>query len=328
VGTFYIFHGEERYLLERCLVSLRSFLCPDGLDSFNYKRFDGRTLSINELDDAINALPFFAERTLIEIHDFDIFKNESKERLSDIFSDLPDYICIVFVYGTVEYKPDGRQKTNKEILSYSSVVEFEMQDQSKLVKWIKRHFLDAGKQISTGDAEYLAFISGGFMASLQGEIEKTAAYSKNEIITRSDIDTVVTPVLDTVAYKLTDALVSGESKRALQVLDELFRMREVPHKLIFSISIKMRQLLAARICIEKKLGESELMRICGLRQNYQARILLNTAKKSTLSDCRDAVVCCSQTALELNSTQEPEERLTELVLNLASGKNKYIQNIV
>jgi len=314
--NFYIFHGEERYLLERSLSNLRALLCPDGLDGFNYKRFEGNALSVDEFADAVNTLPAFADRTLIEIHDFDIFKNDAKPRLNEIFSDLPDYVCIVFVYNAIEYKPDGRLKINKKILKNANVVEFTAQDQDKLINWIKRHFLDAGKTISTSDAEYLAFITGGLMSTLNGEIEKTAAYVNSDNVSRKDIDAVVTPVVETVAYKLTDALAGRDSKKALRLLDELFQMREAPHKLMYSISLKMRQLLAARICIESNLGKARLIEMCGIRHDFQARILLNTAGGTTLHDCRNAVLNCSATALELNSSADPELRMVEFVTKL------------
>ena len=307
-------------MLERSLISLRAFLCPDGLDGFNYKRFEGSMITIDELEDAVNTLPAFADRTLIEIHDFDIFKSILKPRLNEIFSDLPDYVCVVFIYNTIEYKPDGRQKINKEILKHANVIDFVVQSQDKLIKWIRRHFHDAGKSISTSDAEYLAFITGGLMSVLNGEIEKTAAYAKSENVTRTDIDAVVTPALDTVAYKLTDALVSRDNERALRLLDELFQMREVPHKLMYSISLKMRQLLAARVCIESKLDKTVLMGMCGIRHDFQAHTLISTAKKATLADCRDAVLFCSMTAMELNSLSNPESRMIELITKLAFGR--------
>ena len=292
-------------------------LCPDGLDGFNYKRFEGKGLDFDEIEDAVNTFPAFADKTMVEIHDFDLFKSDDKSLLIDLLSDLPDFVCLVFVYGTIEYKPDGRQKINKEILSHINVVDFVVQDQDKLVKWIKRHFADCGKNISTTDAEYLAFITGGLMASLNGEIEKTAAYSKNDSVIRSDIDAVVTPILDTVAYKLTDALVSRENVKALRILDELFQMREAPHKLIYSISMKMRQLLAARVCIETGADKHEFMKICGIRHEFQARILFATAGKTSLNECRDAVLSCCVTASELNSSSDPEDRITELVTKFA-----------
>jgi len=319
VEKLYIFHGEEQYLLGSTLASLRALICPDGLDGFNYKRFEGKSLQIEELNDAINTLPVFAEKTLVEVHDCDIFNYDQRQVLSKIFSELPDYVCVVFVYSTIEYKPDGRQKLTKELLKHINVIEFfiAIQGKDKLISWINRHFMVAGKKINSADAEYLASITGGLMATLNGEIEKIAAFAQSELISRSDIDTVVTPVLDAVSYKLADAIVKREHKRAVLLLDELFRMREAPHKLMYSIALNMRQLLAARICIDNKLGRVEFMEICGIHRDFQARNIMSTAKNTTLTDCRNAVLHCSKTALELNSTSEPESRLIELVVKLA-----------
>jgi len=314
---FYIFHGDERYLLERSLGEIRRRLCPDGLDSFNYKRFDSKNTSIEDLEEAIDTLPAFAERTLVEIHDFDIFRSDIKSDVCEILANLPDYVCIVLIYDTVPYKPDGRTKIDKEILKHAEVIEFAVQEQIDLVKWIKRHFKDARKLISNADAAYLVLITGGFMSSLHSEIEKISAYARGETVTRADIDAVVIPVLDTAAYKLTDALMRGEHISAMRILDELFQMRETPHKIIFNISLKMRQLLAARVCIESKLTKSDLIDMCGIRHEFQARALMDTARKTTLANCRQAVLLCSQTAYELNSAPEPEAHLSELIARLA-----------
>ena len=319
VERCYIFHGPERYLLERGIVDLRSFICPEGTSSFNYRRFEGRTLTAEEFEDAVNTLPMFAEKTLVEIHDFDIFASGHRESMRDILSDLPDYVCVVFSYDTMEFKPDGRVKVNKEILKFASVLEFVVQDSQKLVKWIIRHFRDAKRDISPSDAEYLAFITGGLMTSLHGEIEKVVAFSQTPVVSRADIDAVVTPTLDAVSYKLTDAIVNREHKLAAKLLDELFQMREAPHKLIYSISLKMRQLLVARVCLENKLSKRELMDICSIRHEFQASNLMSTAGKSTLKDVKKKVLACSETALELNSTSEPESRMIELLTKLALG---------
>ena len=317
VGNLYIFHGEERYLLESSITALRKLLCPDGLGSFNYRRYEGAALSLDEFDDAVNTLPVFAERTLIEVFDFDVFGGEYRERMADVFSDLPEYVCIVFVFDTLPFKPDRRRKPDAKILKHADAVEFSVQDKSLLIKWITRHFEDSGKRIGKADAEYLALITGGLMSSLHGEIGKVSAYATGDIITRSDIDMVVTPVLDTVIYKLTDAIISRKNAEALRILDELLRMRESPHKILFSISLKMRQLLAARVWVENGLGRDSFMEMCGIRYDFQAAPLLSTAKKTNLLQCRNAVLACSETAFLLNSSPEPETCLIELLARLA-----------
>ena len=317
IGRFYIFHGDERYLLERSLGEIRRRLCPDGLDGFNYKRFEGKYLAPDELGAAVDALPVMADRTLIEVHDFDIFKSEWAPQLFEMFSDLPDYVCVIFVYDTVAYKPDGRVKLNSEIIKLAESVEFTVQGQDKLVKWIKRHFEDAGKHIGSADAEYLAHITGGHMNALHGEIEKTSAFAKGDTVTRSDIDSVVTPNLDTAAYKLADALLRSNYTGAMKILCELLQMHESAHKLMFSVSLKMRQLLAARVCIESNFDKGALMEICGIRYDFQAKALMDTARKTTLARCRGAVMICAATAYALNSGSQPEACMTELIARLA-----------
>ena len=320
IEKLYIFHGEERYLLEHSLTQIRKTVCPEGLSGFNYRRFEG--ITPDELDDAVNTFPVFAERTLIEIHDCDIFKSEYKERLLEIFSELPDYVCVIFVYGTLAYSPDGRQKINAAIQKLATVVEFTVQEQTKLVKWIARRFEAAGKRITVGDAEYLAFITGGFMSALGGEIEKVAAYASGETVTRADIDAVVTPVLDAVAYKLTDALIRRNYADACSILDELLRMREPAHKLMYGISLKMRELLYARVCIENGLGTDEFMQMCKIRFPFQAKLLMDTARKTTLQNCRRAVLTCADAAYDLNSGADTEQCLAELIARLAFSRRE------
>jgi DNA polymerase-3 subunit delta len=316
-GNFYIFHGDERYLLERSLNAIRKLLCPDGLDSFNYKRFEGKNVFANVLADAIDTVPAFAERTLIEVNDFDIFQSAQKPEINEILADLPDYVCVIIIFDTVEYKPDGRVKLDKAILQYAEVIEFTVQEQHSLIKWIKQHCKDAGKLISSADAGYLVLITGGYMSTLHSEIEKVAAYAQWESVTRADIDTVVTPVPDAVVYKLTDALMRREYAAAMRILDELFQMMETPHKIIYSISLKMRQLLMARVCIESNMNKNALIEICDIKYDFQARSLMDTARKTTLNKCRQAVILCAQTAYELNISTEPKARLIELIAKLA-----------
>ena len=319
VAPFYIFHGGERYLLERSLGELRRYICPDGLDGFNYRRYEGSDVSPGSLSDAINTLPVLSERTLIELNDFDLFADPDKQQFAAALSDLPEYVCVVINYDTIIFKPDRRQNLDKEILSGAQVIEFAVQDQKMLVSWIARHFSAQGKTISKGDAEYLILITGGLMASLQGEIAKVSAYVRGDRVAREDIDAVVTPVLDAVAYRLTDAVIKREHAVAMRILDELLRMREAPQMIIYSISLKMRQLLAARVCLESKLNTNSLMEICGIKHEFQARLLMSTARRTTLAQCREIVYICSETAYALNSEPEPEARLTELLARLASA---------
>lgn len=323
LGSLYIFHGEEKYLLEYYLTQIRKKLVADDFAEFNYKRFEGST-SVDELTAACDMLPAFAERTLIEVRDFDFFKanDETKQKLLDLLADLPEYVCLIFVFDIAEYNPDGRQKIAGFLKKTARIVEFGVQEQSRLIKWIKTHFSEAGKSIDTPTAEYLAFITGGLMTRLNIEIDKVSAYTKDDVITRASIDALVTPVLDAVSWKLTDLIADGDWNAASAVLFDLLSMREPPHKLIYAISLKLRQLMAARLIYESGLGEKSLKELCDIRFDFQARRLMASARKTTLEDCRRSVILSAETAYRMNKGSDAESLLAELLIRLSESKRR------
>ena len=315
----YVFYGEERYLLEHCLSELRKKLVPEGMEEFNHRRFEGRGLTLDTLFEAVDALPVFAERTLVEVHDFELQKlsEEAREELLALLSDLPEYVCLVFVYDTAEFKLDRRVKTNVAIGKLLTVVEFGLQEKADLILWIGKRFRALGKSIDRETAAYLAFISGGLMTRLVTEIEKTAAFSKEERITRADIDAVVTPVLDAVVYRMTDALADRRFDEAAGVLSDLLGMNEAPHKILYSVSVKLRQLLAARVCLDEGKSTEAFMELAGIRYDFQARRTMAAARQLSRAWCVRAVELSAETALRLNSGGTGKECLTDLLLRLA-----------
>ena len=102
------------------------------------------------------------------------------------------------------------------------------------------------------------------MTNLIGEIEKIGAYAKGTQITRADIDAVATPQLDTVVFRMTDAIGAGKFDQAAQVLGELFQMQEPPIKILWSLGRNMRQLYSARLALEKGRGAAYVADLWGL----------------------------------------------------------------
>ena len=197
LGNFYIFCGEEAFLRDYYLAELTKKLSNGPAAEFNVHRFDAASIAPQALLDAVEAMPMMAERTLVRVDDVDLFKlpEGPREQYRGIFEDLPEYVCLVFVYDTVEYKPNGQmRKLSDTIKKRAQVVEFQKPSERELTTWIARHFRAEGKTISDKLAGYLIFLTGGGMTQLEGEIKKISSYASGEEIQRSDIDAVVTPV--------------------------------------------------------------------------------------------------------------------------------------
>ncbi len=188
----YVFHGEEAYLRDHYLGQLRELLLEPGMEAFNLKNLEGKEVDAREIIRAADCLPMMAQHTLVVVKDFDLFKAKEADReaLMEYFADLPEYLCLVFVYDVLAYKPDARTKLAASLKEHGLAVEFSRQEQGKLVNWIARHFKAIGHDIDSEQAKYLIFLCGDLMQNLVSEIDKIGAYAKERRITRSDIDAV------------------------------------------------------------------------------------------------------------------------------------------
>ncbi|NLL39453.1 MAG: DNA polymerase III subunit delta, partial [Clostridiales bacterium] len=304
------------------LDEMKKAVLGDGPADFNLKKLDGGSLEINELREAVEAMPYFAERTYVEVRDYNIYgaSQQDSEELAGILKDIPDYCCLVFVYDTIEFKADKRKKLHKLIEEKVKVVEIPIQKSSSLIGWISRRFAHNGKRISKGTAEFLIHYCGDLMTGLISEIEKISAYCQGEVVTREDIETVAIPVIDTAVFNLTNAISEKNYDRAARVLTELFQMGEPPIFILNIIGGQMRRLYAARLSYENGKNAKYLKALLGLRTDYQARLLMEAARRVSLNWCSDAVCLCAETDFRMKSTRLGEEELLiSLLVSLAKN---------
>lgn len=295
IGCGYLFYGEESYLREYYLGELRKKLVPPGFEEFNYHRAEGKDLTVQVLTEMAEAMPMLAERTLIVVTDFDLFRlnEEQREKLIAFLGDIPPYCCVVFVYDTVEYKPNKTmKKLCKALAERVETVEFRPAESSDLITWIARRFRALGKEIDRQTAEYLIFTCGGLMTGLVPEISKIGAYAKGRVITQKDIDAVADPVLSAEVFKLSDAVLKGNYNEAARILGDLLKMQTEPIMILAALGSQLRRIYTARMAIDSGKDKYWLMELWDMRSDYPAKLLLSAARQATVEWCADAVKMC------------------------------------
>lgn len=320
-GRLYLFHGEEHFLRDHYLQMLQKKLLDGPAAEFNYHRFTQENMRLDLLADAVEAMPMMAERSLVQVDDYDLSRlsEADRDRLTGILSDLPDYCTLVFVFDTVEYKVDGRYKRLKEALDQGLEVEFRHQNQRELTAWIRKHFLAQGKDIGDRQCEYLTFLTGGDMTTLRSEIQKVAAYTSGPVVSDQDIQAVVIPVLDAEIFDLTEAITEGDFEKALQKLRTLLQMQEDPIKLLGAIGGQMRRLFYAKSILQDGKGESgvsEMIKTVSGRPPHPFVVQKTITAARRISDrfCQQAVVLCLETDAKLKSFSGDDQRTLELLL--------------
>ena len=321
----YIFHGEETFLLQHYFGQIKKQLIDELTESFNFHKFTVENFSVQAFANAVDNLPMMAEATLVWVDEIDLFRmpEDERERMIAVFRDIPDYCTVIFTYNTTPWNPDKRlQKLMTAINDTAMIVNFEKQEQRDLVAWIARHFAAEGKRISNYLCVYLIELTGGTMTALAGEISKICAYSEADEIVQTDIDAVVEPVLDAVAFQITNFLSQGQHAAALMKLRQLFKMQQEPVVILGAIGSHYRRLSIAKTLLDNGRPATELQRLCNMKE-YPARKAMTDAGKVSAAFCQKAMTLIVETDYKLKTSGGDGQQLMEILLLQLAQEAKY-----
>ncbi len=317
----YFFHGEEVFLLQHYLQQLRKLLIDELTGTFNFHKLTAEAFTLQDFANAVENLPMMAEHTMVWVDEVDIFKlpEDDREKLVQIFSDIPDYCTVAFTYETTPWKPDKQLKKLREAVEhYGTVVEFPKQEQRDLIAWITRHFATQGKEISTELCSYLIDITGGTMTALGSEILKICAYSDAARITKSDIDAVTEPVLDAVVFQMAGLLGERAYGAALQKLQQLFKMQQEPLSILGTVGNHFRRLSTARILIDNGKQAALLAKLYDKMSDYAANRTMRAARQFSVQFYTRASELVLETDYRIKTSFDDPKRLLEtLIIQLA-----------
>ena len=249
----YLFFGEEGYLKKQYRDKLIQAWNPDG-DTMNYSRFEGKGIDVKEVISLGETMPFFAERRIILMENTGFFKNQCPE-LTEYLNSLPDYLYLLFV----EEEVDKRSKMFKTVKQIGRVVDFSVQDEKTLMRWVLGILKREGKQITQRDMERFLSKTGTDMSNIEKELEKLLCYTMDRsVITGEDIDAVCTTQINNRIFAMVQAVAEQNQKKALDLYYDLLALKEPPMRIMFLIAKQFNQLLQVKELAGKGAQKSEI----------------------------------------------------------------------
>lgn len=321
----YVFYGEEDYLIHSCRKAMKKKLIDPLTEDFNYHRFNQENFTIDGFQEAVEALPMMSETTMVEVTDIHFFGfgETERNRMGEIFGDIPDYCTILFVYDAVEWKPDKRYKKLYTAMDgVCSQVAMNRQSERELIPWIRRQLATGKKVIQDDLARYLILQTGGSMTTLAGELQKLINFTDQEEITRYDIDQVVIPVLEAAIFDITRDIGNRDFDGALQKLRELLQQDIEPIAVNAVIGRQMRQMYTAKVLSEGGKGAFDLATLYGLR-DFAARQVYEQARGYQKQQLREGCRLSAWTDYQMKTSGGSGEHLLEdMVLRMGQMGGK------
>lgn len=284
-NQIYLLYGAEAYLRKQYRDRLKNAIIGD--DNMNYHYYEGKDISIGEVIDQAETLPFFAERRLIILENSGFFKSGG-EQLAEYLSAPSDTTFFLFV----ETEVDKRSRLYKAASSKGCAVEFAIQDENTLKKWILGMVKKENKKISESALNFLLEKTGTDMENIRKETEKLFCYCMDkEAITEADIEEICTKRIGNHIFDMVSAIADKKQKQALELYYELLAQKEPPMRILFLIARQFNLLLQVKELKGKGYQNKAIGEKVGLPGFIAGKYVVQASRFKT-REIRDAVEAC------------------------------------
>ena len=233
----YLLYGDEPFLVGSYKKKLREAIT--GGDTMNFNYFEGKNPDVKEIISLADTMPFFAVRRLILVDGSGFFKS-AQEELAAYLPQMPDTTCLVFAESEV----DKRNRLYKRVKELGYAAELNKQDTAQLMRWAAGILGRDGRKISRPVMEYFLERTGDDMENIRMEQEKLVCYTMGrDVITKEDVDAVGTVHVTSRVFDMVAAIVAGNTKKAMDLYEDLLTLKEPPMRILFLIARQFNQLL-------------------------------------------------------------------------------------
>jgi len=224
--NIYFLYGNDEFAISRRLKDFESdFTDPTSAD-MNTARLDARSMNENDLNNAVNAMPFLARRRLLLLANPSVkYNNPSARKKFLEFIEKAQDTTRVVMYESVEPRDAEKHwlvkwsEKNEKLIQTKSYMLPRLKD---MTGWIVKETKNQGGQIEPRAAEMLKDMVGVDTRQAGMEIAKLLAYANwARPVTGQDVEAVCIVTSQQSVFDFVDALANGNGKSAQHLLHRL-----------------------------------------------------------------------------------------------------------
>jgi DNA polymerase III subunit delta len=268
IGPLYLFEGSEKYLRDQALKKLLEAAVDESARDFNLARI---SVTQGNLDDALalaRQFPMISTRRMVVVTGFESISDDKQiEALKDYLRAPAETTALVFVSDAL----DNRRNIATMLRKSCEVVSFDPLDERDAApQWIREYVARSGRLIEPQAASYLVGMVGVDLMRLSTELDKLINYAGEKgRIGKPEIDELVLNSREHSNFELTDAILDGDRRRALTLLDRIYanaseRPEALSLMILGAIGSNYRKMLAAKDLMRRNAPNAEVAKAVGM----------------------------------------------------------------
>jgi DNA polymerase III subunit delta len=264
----YFLFGNDEFAITRKLKEFETDFTDPTSAAMNTARLDARSMSEDDLNNAVNAMPFLAKRRLVLLENSSSKYNNpsARKKFLEFIEKTPETTRLV-IYESVEPKEADKhwlmkwaEKNNKLIQTRA----FMLPRLRDMTGWIINETKNQVGQIEPRAAEMLKDMVGVDTRQAGMEIAKLLAYVNwARPVTGHDVETVCIVTSQQSVFDFVDALANGNGKSAQHLLHRLLETED-EFSLWGMVIRQFRLLIQAREILDSRGNQNDVARALGV----------------------------------------------------------------
>lgn len=266
--NIHLLYGNDEFAITRKLKEFESEFTDPTTANMNTTRLEARTMTENDLNNAVNAMPFLAPKRLVFLAGASgkFTHPSTRKKFLEFLEKAPDTSRVV-LHEIIEPKEAEKHwlvkwaDKNKTLAKSQG---FYLPKQRDMPGWIVNEAKRQGGQIEPGAAAKLAEMTGVDTRQAGMEISKLLAYVNwDRPVRGSDVEAVCIVTSQQSVFDFVDALSQGNGRSAQKLLHRLLENEEA-FSLWGMVVRQFRLLIQAREILDGRGNQDDVARALGV----------------------------------------------------------------
>ncbi|MCC7117907.1 MAG: DNA polymerase III subunit delta [Anaerolineales bacterium] len=265
--NLFFLHGNDEFAIHRKLKEYEADFADPTTAGMNTARLEAKTMTENDLNNAVNAMPFLAPQRLVLLSNPSARYNNAatRKKFEEFLNAVPASAKLI-LYELVEPKEIEKHWLIKWAAKNPTLktLAFFLPKQRDMPGWIVNEAKRQGGQILPPAASRLAEMVGVDTRQAGMELAKLLAYVNwDRPVQGSDVEAVCIVTSQQSVFDFVDALSQGNGKSAQKLLHRLLE-NEDPFSLWGMVVRQFRLLLQAREILDGRGNKDDVVRALGV----------------------------------------------------------------
>ncbi|QAA31713.1 DNA polymerase III subunit delta [Clostridium manihotivorum] len=317
----YVFVGLDEMIISENIDKIVAKTVSGEFKDLNYIRIDGMKTSFDEIMNACETLPFFADKKVVVIYRANFIRDKSDAAGTKIYNQLVEYLknapshCILVMYYLLNDKRENptRNKKLTTLEKNATVVKVDKLKGERLYKKVGSIFEERGKNIGKVELRYFCDSVENNFNIIEREIDKLISYTEGRDITREDITKMLPHKSEDDVFDLVDFISQKKSEKSIDIMNELINKGENLMLILSLIQSQFTMLYKIKLGMEKGKTKDDLAKEIR-RPAFICEKLMTQSRKFSYKQLYSCMKLCIETERKLKSTAFDKKTEMEIMI--------------